>query len=98
MNARIDLAFIFAEGGVTSSSNGGTEVPLNGGTKVPPYASTASLVGRDFSPADERGREGSRNEVRHRPVYGSNALQAVRTASIMQRNRGSVRRLARNGS
>ena len=31
-------------------------------------------------------------------IYGSNSLQAVRTASIMQRNRGSLRRLPRNGS
>src|SRR5262249_38808712 len=37
-------------------------------------------------------------QPRHRVVYGSNARQAVRTASIMQRNRGSFRRLPRNGS
>ena len=36
--------------------------------------------------------------VAHRTIYGSNSLQAVRTASIMQPNRGSLRRLPRNGS
>ena len=47
--------------------------------------------------ADKLGATGL-NEVSHRVVYGSNAIQAVRTASIMQRNRGSFRRTPRNGS
>ena len=49
---------------------------------------------------DQQGRQPAeaRSEVGHRGVYGSKALQALRTPSIKRPNRGSLRRLARNGS